>query len=171
MDVLRAIDIGHPPAADQSLDSVRAKSAALVKRHGHVAVLPGRRPDVACRRRLRDTPFGAKRLREEAAMGEAIGEALPFAVGVAASPVPIIGVVLMLGTRRARSNGPAFALGWLLGLAVVGAVVLLVSNGAGVDEGRPSDRVNAVKLALGIISLVIAVRQWRSRPRPGEQPP
>ena len=53
-------------------------------------------------------------------MGDAIGQVLSFGVGVALSPVPIIAVVLMLGTPRARSNGPAFVAGWILGLAVVG---------------------------------------------------
>jgi hypothetical protein len=46
-------------------------------------------------------------------MADAIGEVLPLAVGVALSPVPIIAVVFMLGTPRARTNGPAFILaGW-----------------------------------------------------------
>ena len=53
------------------------------------------------------------------------------AVGVSLSPVPIIAVVLMLGTPRARVNGPAFVLGWILGLAIVGAIVLAVAGGAG----------------------------------------
>ena len=53
-------------------------------------------------------------------MGQAIGQILPFAVGVGLSPVPIIAVVVMLATPRARANGPAFLLGWLVGLAVVG---------------------------------------------------
>jgi hypothetical protein len=39
-------------------------------------------------------------------MAEAIGQVLSLGVGVALSPVPIIAVVLMLGTPRARSNGP-----------------------------------------------------------------
>jgi hypothetical protein len=43
-------------------------------------------------------------------MGEAIGQLPPFAVGVAVSPMPIVAVVLMLVTPRARSNGPAFLL-------------------------------------------------------------
>ena len=34
-------------------------------------------------------------------MGQAIGESLPFAVGVAISPIPIIAVILMLLSRRA----------------------------------------------------------------------
>ena len=54
-------------------------------------------------------------------MGQAIGGSLPLAIGVALSPVAIIAVVLMLTTDRARVNGPAFVLGWLIGLAVVGS--------------------------------------------------
>jgi len=36
-------------------------------------------------------------------MGEAIGNVLPMAIGVAISPIPVIAVVLMLGTPRARA--------------------------------------------------------------------
>jgi hypothetical protein len=66
-------------------------------------------------------------------MGEAIGQSLPLAIGVALSPIPIIAVVLMLTTPRARANGPAFVLGWLLGLGLVGAVV--GGGGGGRGEG------------------------------------
>ena len=59
-------------------------------------------------------------------MHEAIGQVLSFAVGVAISPLPIVAVVLMLATPRARVNGPAFVLGWIVGLSLVGTVVLLV---------------------------------------------
>ncbi len=38
-------------------------------------------------------------------MGAAIGQILPLAAGVALSPVPIIAVVLMLMSQRARLNG------------------------------------------------------------------
>ena len=60
-------------------------------------------------------------------MGAAIGQVLPFAVGVALSPVPIIAVALMLMSQRARLNGPLFVIGWLVGLAVIGVVVLAVA--------------------------------------------
>jgi hypothetical protein len=56
-------------------------------------------------------------------MGEAMGQVLSFGVGVALSPVPIIAGVLMLGTPRARVNGPAFVVGWVVGLAAVGTIV------------------------------------------------
>jgi hypothetical protein len=39
-------------------------------------------------------------------MGQAIGGSLPLAVGIALSPIPIIAVVLMRTSRKARVNGP-----------------------------------------------------------------
>jgi threonine/homoserine/homoserine lactone efflux protein len=103
-------------------------------------------------------------------MGDAIGQVLSFGVGVALSPIPIIGVVLMLGTPRARTNGPAFILGWIVGLAAVGTIVLLVSSGSDASEqGQPADWVGVLKLVLGALLLLVALRQWRGRPRAGEQ--
>jgi threonine/homoserine/homoserine lactone efflux protein len=99
-------------------------------------------------------------------MADAIGQVLPLAVGVALSPVPIIAVVLMLGTPRARSNGPAFIVGWLVGLTAVGTIVLVVSSGADAsEEGQPATWVSILKLGLGVLLLGIAARQWRGRPR------
>jgi threonine/homoserine/homoserine lactone efflux protein len=99
-------------------------------------------------------------------MGEAIGQVLSLGVGVALSPVPIIAVVLMLGTPRARSNGPAFLLGWLVSLAAVGTIVLLASSGAEASEqGAPATWVSVVKLVLGCLLALIALRTWRGRPR------
>lgn len=104
-------------------------------------------------------------------MGQAIGQVLALGVGVALSPIPIVAVVLMLGTPRARSNGPAFVAGWIAGLAVVGTIVLLASGGAGAAEkGQPADWVNVLKLALGLLLLRIAARQWRGRARGGDEP-
>jgi threonine/homoserine/homoserine lactone efflux protein len=105
-------------------------------------------------------------------MGEAVGQVLPLAIGVALSPVPIIGVVLMLATPRARSNSLAFLAGWIAGLAVVGTVVLLVSGGAEVSEGgSAADWVNVLKIVFGVLLVRIAVREWRGRPAPGEEAP
>jgi len=102
-------------------------------------------------------------------VGEAIGQVLSFGVGVALSPVPIVGVVLMLATPSARENGIAFVLGWIAGLAVVGIVVLLVSGGAEASEhGAPADWVSVLRLVLGALLLRVAVREWRGRPTAGE---
>ena len=102
-------------------------------------------------------------------MGAAIGEILPLAVGVAISPVPIIAIVLVLGTPRARSNGPAFALGWIAGLTIAGGVVLaLASDNSQADDGGPSTWVSIVKLTVGALFVLLAARTWRTRPRAGQ---
>jgi threonine/homoserine/homoserine lactone efflux protein len=98
-------------------------------------------------------------------VGQAIAQVLPLAVGVALSPVPIIGIVLMLATPRARANGPAFVAGWVVGILGVGAVVLAVSGGAHAGSaGTPATWVDILKLVVGALLLLIASRQWRHRP-------
>ena len=99
-------------------------------------------------------------------MGQAIGQVLSLGVGVALSPVPIIAVVLMLATPKGRVNGPAFLGGWIGGIAVLGTIVLLVASGAGASKhGAPATWVSVVKIILGVLLVLLAVRQWRGRPR------
>ena len=103
-------------------------------------------------------------------MGEVLGQLLPLAVAIAAFPVPIIAVVLMLSTPRGAVNGPAFVLGWVVGLGVVGTIVLLVAGDrAHDDSGAPSLWVSGLWLAIGLALLVLGVRQFRGRPR-GDEP-
>jgi threonine/homoserine/homoserine lactone efflux protein len=103
-------------------------------------------------------------------MGKAIGDILPLAIGVAISPVPIIAIVLMLGTPRARATGPAFALGWIAGLTVAGTIMLVIASGnATTDTGKPETWASLLKLVLGALFLLLAVKQWRSRPAAGEE--
>jgi threonine/homoserine/homoserine lactone efflux protein len=103
-------------------------------------------------------------------MGEAIGQALPMAVGVALSPIPIIAVILMLVTRQARVNGPAFVIGWLIGLALIGIMVIGVAGGAGASSGGERARwVLVLELVLGLLLLLVAARQFQGRPTPGEE--
>ena len=103
-------------------------------------------------------------------MGKAIGGSLPLAVGIALSPVPIIAVVLMLTSRRAKVNGPVFVLGWLLGLGVVGAIALALAGAGGAStSGSPAVWVSWVEIALGVLLLLVAARQFRGRPHGEEQ--
>lgn len=97
-------------------------------------------------------------------VGEAIGQALPIAVGVAISPLPIVAVVLMLVTPRGTVNGPAFLFGWVLGLAIVGAVALLAAGGADAsDAGDPAAWVSVLQAVLGAAAIGLAVKQLRGR--------
>jgi Sap, sulfolipid-1-addressing protein len=104
-------------------------------------------------------------------VGKAIGGSLPLAVGVALSPLPIIAVVLMLTSRKARVNGPAFVLGWLVGLGIVGAIVLALAGAGGASQsGSPATWVSWVKIVLGVLLLAVAVRQFQGRPHGDQQP-
>ena len=103
-------------------------------------------------------------------MWSVIGDLLPAAVAVALSPIPIVAVVVVLGTPRARTNGPLFALGWVAGLAGVSAAIVVLAGGAGDPDSGTSTAVDAVKLAAGALFWVMAAKQWRSRPAPGEEP-
>jgi hypothetical protein len=104
-------------------------------------------------------------------MWQAIGDVLPMAIGVALSPVPIIALILMLITPRARANGVAFAIGWVLGLSIVGLAGLLLADAGGLStsEGATTG-VAWGDVAVGVVFLALAVRQWRGRPAPGREP-
>lgn len=105
-------------------------------------------------------------------MGQAIGDLLPSAVGVAISPLPIVAVVLMLVTPRGRVNGPSFVAGWCIGIAVVGAIVLAISSGAdATDSSGPATWVDVLFLLLGLALILLAAMQWRGRPHDDEEPP
>src|SRR5262245_39368115 len=103
-------------------------------------------------------------------MGDAVGGMLPSAVGVAISPLPIVAIVLMLVTARGRVNGVAFIVGWMIGLLTVGAVFLTIASD--VDPGtrvEPGTWGSGIEVLRGIVLLSIALRQWRRRPRGGDE--
>jgi threonine/homoserine/homoserine lactone efflux protein len=94
---------------------------------------------------------------------------LPIAAAVALSPIPIVAVVLVLGSPAARRSGPAFALGWVLGLTAVSVIVVFVLGGASDPASDTAHAVNWGKVGLGALFLAMAARQWRKRPKEGEE--
>jgi hypothetical protein len=104
-------------------------------------------------------------------MNQGISEVLPFAIGIAISPIPIIAVILILFSNRAKVNGPAFLAGWVIGLTVASTVVYLLSQAGdvGTDSGS-SDTVSWGKIVLGVVLLGLARRNWAKRPKAGETP-
>ncbi|MER6538848.1 GAP family protein [Streptomyces sp900105755] len=99
-------------------------------------------------------------------MGAVLGDVLGFAAAVAVSPLPVIAVILILATPRGRRNGVLFTVGWILGLAVLGAVMLAIASPAGASAHKhPATWVGALKLALGLFLLAFGARLWHRRPR------
>jgi threonine/homoserine/homoserine lactone efflux protein len=102
-------------------------------------------------------------------MGAVIGDLLPLAIGVAISPIPIIAVILMLMSRQAGRTSVGFLIGWVAGIVVVTTVVLLlVGNANNTSQGQPSTVSSVVKLVCGALLLLVGIRQWQHRPKPGE---
>jgi hypothetical protein len=99
-----------------------------------------------------------------------LGDLFPAAIGIALSPVPIAAVILMLFSPRARTNGPLFVSGWLAGLVIVGGAILLFGGDSAGSNDDPSTLSLAVKAVLGVVLLLVAWRQWRSRPGDDEEP-
>jgi hypothetical protein len=97
-------------------------------------------------------------------MGQAISEVLPFAIGVAISPLPIIAVILVLFSARAKVNGPAFLVGWMVGVAAVSIIGYLVADAGDASDSSSStsDTIFWVKLGLGVLLVALAVKNWRA---------
>jgi threonine/homoserine/homoserine lactone efflux protein len=103
-------------------------------------------------------------------MGDAMAGMLPSAVGVAISPLPIVAVLVILVTAHGRVNGAAFIVGWVIGLVTIGVVFLTIASDVDpVARGESATWVSGVGVLLGILLLSIALRQWRQRPRGGDE--
>ncbi|GAA2231774.1 MULTISPECIES: GAP family protein [Kitasatospora] len=107
-------------------------------------------------------------------MGDAIGPMLASAAGIAIGPVPLVATVLLLATARGRVKGAVFALGWAATLAAVTtAVVVLVGvswtgpRGGAAGHGAGASWPWWVRLAVGLLLLLLGAGRWRERPREG----
>jgi hypothetical protein len=99
-------------------------------------------------------------------MGKVLGDVLGYAAGVLISPLPIIAMILILATPRGRLSGSVFAIGWLVGLSGLGAVMLAVGGSGGASShGQPATWVGGLKLGLGVLLALFGVRLWHRRPR------
>lgn len=101
-------------------------------------------------------------------MLDALAESLPLAVALALSPLAIASVVLMLLSARPRAASVAFLLGFLIAIVVVTAAGYLLASVLP-HRGETSISAPWVLLILGVVAVVLAVRQWRSRPKSGDE--
>jgi threonine/homoserine/homoserine lactone efflux protein len=103
--------------------------------------------------------------------GGSLGDLLPLAIGIAVSPIPIIACILILFSPNARVNGPLFLLGWVAGIGAVTTVVFVVADSTGGTDSPASGPsiADLVTLLVGLAAIALGIRQWRSRPAPGEE--
>jgi threonine/homoserine/homoserine lactone efflux protein len=89
-------------------------------------------------------------------------------------PIPLTAFILVLASKGGVRKGAAFIFGWLISLAIVVAgTVLVTGNKPPKPNTAPSLAALSVKIAIGAVLLVIAVRQWRKmgKPKKPKKPP
>lgn len=104
-------------------------------------------------------------------MRTVIGDILPFAVIVMVSPINIVAAILLLFSRRPVPNATWYLVGFVAGLAAVVAVLIVVADAIGLSGGGDrSKTVSWLLVVLGAYLLLVALRKFRSRPGPDDEP-
>jgi len=95
-------------------------------------------------------------------------------LAITLDPLPLTAFIIILGSRRGSRKGAAFVAGWIISLAIVVAVtVVATGNSPPKSNTAPSLGALAVKIVLGAVLLLIALRQYRrmGRPKKPKKPP
>ena len=104
-------------------------------------------------------------------MGTAIGELLPLAVAIAISVTTIITTVLMLLSPEAKSRTVGLLVGCVVGVG--GAVALFAVLPSLLPTQGPSgsslEKAAVIKIVIGVLLVVLALKQWRERPARGDR--
>ena len=88
-------------------------------------------------------------------------------VAIALDPLPLTAFLVVLPSKRGVVKGAAFVFGWLVSLGIVVTItVLATGNNPPQPNTAPSLASLAVKIALGVVLVVIAVRHIRARGKP-----
>jgi hypothetical protein len=93
---------------------------------------------------------------------------------IALDPLPLTAFLVVLPSKRGTVKGAAFVFGWLISLAAVVAItVAATGNNPPRPATVPSLASLAIKIALGLVLVRIAIRHIRTRgqPKPPKKPP
>lgn len=102
-------------------------------------------------------------------MEQIIAAIFPLSVAVALSPMPIAALMLMLLSKKAKVNSVSFAIGWIVGLAVlVWAVSFLVAGQSNTVAKSGVSLRSVIDGLLGMLLIIFAIKQWRNRPKKGQ---
>jgi hypothetical protein len=95
-------------------------------------------------------------------------------LAIAFDPIPLTTFMVVLPSKGGVRKGAAFVFGWLVSLAiVVAATVLATGNNPPRPRTSPATTALAVRIAVGVVLVAAAIRQWRRmrRPKKPKKPP
>ena len=98
-------------------------------------------------------------------------QAYLLAIGGALSVVPILIVILLLGTKDGFHKALNYVLGYTGVFLVIGLVVLSLSQGIDPESGEASAVVSTIYLVLGVLFLIMAAKNIFKHPDPDAPPP
>ena len=95
-------------------------------------------------------------------------------LAIAFDPIPLTTFLIVLPSRRGARKGAAFVFGWVVSLAIVVTVtVLAIGNKPPRPHTAPASTALAIRIAIGVVLVAAAIRQWRRtrRPKKAKKPP
>jgi hypothetical protein len=95
-------------------------------------------------------------------------------LAITVDPLPLAAFLVILPSRGGVRKGAAFIFGWLVSLAIVVTVtVLITGDQPPKPQTAPTLAALAVKIAIGVLLVGIAIRQRRrmGRPKKPKKPP
>jgi Sap, sulfolipid-1-addressing protein len=99
---------------------------------------------------------------------------LLIGLAISLDPLPLTAFLVVLPSERGVRKGAAFVFGWLVSLGIVVTItVLATGNNPPRPNTVPSLASLAVKIAIGVVLVLIAGRHRRrmGQPRPPKKPP
>jgi hypothetical protein len=99
-------------------------------------------------------------------VGTLVGEVAALGLAVAfTSPVSVVTVIVLLSMPSGLRRAIAFLCGWLLAIAVIGAIMVFALHGQdfGSRNTNPSRAASALEVLLGVVLLLWALAAYRRR--------
>lgn len=101
--------------------------------------------------------------------GDTVLQVIPLALGVAASPLPIVAIIVILLTKHARSSSLIFSAAWIVGnFVAIAFAVAFAGKVALPAEGFDLPFEGSITFLLGVGLLVMAWMSRRGRRQSGE---
>ena len=89
-------------------------------------------------------------------MTDILASALPFAIGIAVSPIPVVAIVVVISTNTGNALG--LLTGWVIGIVAIGLLVFALP-GLQTIQNEPTGLSGWLRIGLGILLVWLSFRK------------